>query len=137
MEVGKGWIQLDPASDPPSLEEHGKNPGSGKIFGIFPRVPYLDGDQGLFVIDVDEDVVPGREADVICNRSGVAPSSRDSGIPGEIPETLGSTSRSDLGFSQTPPPGWQSHPDPSHHPKFISMTPNSSWTLPTIQSSSP
>lgn len=33
------------------------------------RFPYLGRKKGLFVIDVNEDIVPGCEAHVICNRS--------------------------------------------------------------------
>lgn len=59
------WAPLCPSTLTGSTRAW-KNPG---IFPARPHFPYLDGNQGLFVIDVDEDVVPGREADVICNQS--------------------------------------------------------------------
>lgn len=88
MEVGKGWIQPDPASHRHLGSTLTRSTQAWKGSGTSPaRFPYLDGDQGLFVIDVDEDVIPGREADVICNRSGAALGSQDLGIP--EPKNLG------------------------------------------------
>lgn len=80
---------------------------------------YLDGDQGLFVVDVDEDVVPGREADVICNRSGAVLSSRDLGIP--EPRNLGIDLQEGSRLL----------------PHTTSMIPIPSQTIPITQSSSP
>lgn len=78
---------------------------------MWQRFPYLGRKKGLFVIDVNEDVVPGREAHVICNRSKHGHEQDTQLLRTPKPNHL------QIKLQEQPRPC----PEPSHHPKLTSM----------------